>query len=346
MMMPNTKTPTLKAPFPYYGGKSRWAATILERLGADIQVYVEPFAGSLAVLLASDVHAREVVCDTNGHICNFWRAIAADPETVAYWADYPTIHQDLTARHRWLIQWARDNSDMLSTDPEWFDAKAAGWWVWGISSWIGGQWCVDRWDKGEFPGQIPKLLKNPGGSGEQVQRANIPHVSDQRPHIKHKVGGQGVQVQRTTLHNAPYSRGTRLLPWFTALAERLKSVVVLNRSWESALSPTILMNTRTGPKPPVGILLDPPYDEANRDAILYQSDVDGTSDSVASASWAWALEHGDTYRIAYCCHVDDLVVPDGWDSVDAPFRGVKRLDRRDNREMIMFSPACLKVNLL
>ena len=343
--MPSTKTLTLKAPFPYYGGKSRWAATILDRLGDDIKVYVEPFAGSLAVLLASDVHTREVVCDTNGHICNFWRAIAADPEAVAYWADYPTLHQDLTARHRWLIQWARDNSDMLSTDPDWYDAKAAGWWVWGISSWIGGQWCIDRGDTA-ISDQIPKLRPSPSGFGVQVQRANILSIIDQVPCIKAKGGGQGVQVQRI---NAPYpadDTGSRLLPWFTALADRLKSVIVLNRSWESALSPTILMHTRTGPKPPVGVLLDPPYDMANRDATIYHSDADGTSDSVAAASWAWALEYGDTYRIAYCCHVDDLVVPEGWESVEAPFKGVKRPDRRDNREMIMFSPACLKVNLL
>ena len=33
-------------------------------------VYVEPFLGSGAVLLAKDAPApREVVCDTNGHIC-------------------------------------------------------------------------------------------------------------------------------------------------------------------------------------------------------------------------------------------------------------------------------------
>ena len=300
--MPSTKTPTLKAPFPYYGGKSRWAATILERLGTDIQVYVEPFAGSLAVLLASDVHAREVVCDTDGHICNFWRALAADPEAVAYWADYPTIHQDLTARHRWLIQWARDNSELLSTDPEWFDVKAAGWWVWGISSWIGGQWCLDRGDKG-VSAQMPKVPNYPGGSGVQVQRVSIPKVSDKRPYVKSNPGGQGVQVQRLSIGSARY----RLMLWFNALADRLESVVVLNRSWESALSPTTLMHTSTGPKPPVGILLDPPYDIANRSATLYHSDADGTSDSVAAASWAWAVEHGDTYRIAYCCHVDDLL---------------------------------------
>ena len=31
-------------------------------------VYAEPFAGSLAVLLASEPHRREIVCDTDGHI--------------------------------------------------------------------------------------------------------------------------------------------------------------------------------------------------------------------------------------------------------------------------------------
>ncbi len=42
----------LKAPFPWFGGKSRAAELIWSRLG-DVSNYVEPFAGSLAVLLAS-----------------------------------------------------------------------------------------------------------------------------------------------------------------------------------------------------------------------------------------------------------------------------------------------------
>lgn len=40
----------LQAPFPYFGGKSRIADVIWQRLG-DVANYVEPFAGSLAVLL-------------------------------------------------------------------------------------------------------------------------------------------------------------------------------------------------------------------------------------------------------------------------------------------------------
>ena len=57
----------LSAPFPYYGGKARIALAVWRELG-DVTVYAEPFAGSLAVLLASEPHRREIVCDTDGHI--------------------------------------------------------------------------------------------------------------------------------------------------------------------------------------------------------------------------------------------------------------------------------------
>ena len=42
--------PILKAPFPWFGGKSRIAPEVWDRFGA-VDNYVEPFAGSLAVLL-------------------------------------------------------------------------------------------------------------------------------------------------------------------------------------------------------------------------------------------------------------------------------------------------------
>ena len=106
-------------------------------------MYVEPFAGSLACLLARPDGAgqREIVCDLDGGISNFWRAVTADPDAVAAWADYPTFHADLTARHKWLRAWFAENSARLSDDPHFYCAKAAGWWVWGISLWIGGGWC-------------------------------------------------------------------------------------------------------------------------------------------------------------------------------------------------------------
>ena len=64
-----------------------------------------------------------MVCDSDGHICNFWRAVQHDPEAVARHADYPTIHQDLTARHTWLRRWGAEHAERLSSDPEFYDPK-------------------------------------------------------------------------------------------------------------------------------------------------------------------------------------------------------------------------------
>jgi hypothetical protein len=137
---------TLKAPFPWFGGKSRVADLIWSRLGADVNRYVEPFFGSGATLLARPLgpdgvpSGGEVANDYDGLLANFWRAIQADPAGVAHFADYPISEIDLGARHAWLVarkarlKWALE-------DPDFYDIKAAGWWVWGQSQWIGGGFC-------------------------------------------------------------------------------------------------------------------------------------------------------------------------------------------------------------
>ena len=131
------KSQVLTAPFPWYGGKRRWAEDVATRFG-ELKVYVEPFAGSLAVLLATPPRPRELVCDLDGVVCNFWRAVRQYPEEVAYHADYPTYNHDLTARRRWMAQWRDDHVELLSEDPDYCDAKMAGWWAWGVSNWIRG----------------------------------------------------------------------------------------------------------------------------------------------------------------------------------------------------------------
>ena len=78
---------TLKAPFPYFGGKSRIAAAVWERFGT-VQNYVEPFFGSGAVLLGCPWPGHtETVNDADGLLANFWRALRADPDAVAEHAD-------------------------------------------------------------------------------------------------------------------------------------------------------------------------------------------------------------------------------------------------------------------
>lgn len=127
----------LTAPFPYFGGKRRVAAAIWERLG-NVHNYVEPFCGSCAVLLARP-HAPhiETVNDADGLLANFWRAMTMHPDEVARHADWPVNEADLVARHNWLVRERESLTARLMADPEWCDAKAAGWWVWHAGAWFG-----------------------------------------------------------------------------------------------------------------------------------------------------------------------------------------------------------------
>ena len=131
----------MKAPFPYFGGKSAVTEDVWQRLGAPAQ-YIEPFCGSAAMLLAKHKPAAlEVVGDANGFIANFWRAVKHQPDKVAEWADYPVSHIDLGARHIWLMQQREALGEALQ-DCDWpGDAKVAGWWLWGQCCWIGSGWC-------------------------------------------------------------------------------------------------------------------------------------------------------------------------------------------------------------
>ena len=134
-------TENLKSPYPFFGGKSRVAPIIWSAFG-DVSNYIEPFAGSLAVLLANPkVPKIETVNDKNCYISNFWRAISKDPEAVANFADYPVSEIDLHARHKWLIKTVTDSFKMnMEEDPDFYDAQVAGWWVWGMGASIGNNW--------------------------------------------------------------------------------------------------------------------------------------------------------------------------------------------------------------
>ena len=137
----NAKHKRTNAPFPYFGGKSAVAELVWSRLG-DVPNYVEPFAGSLAVLLDRPHEPRiETVNDANGFISNFWRAISYSPEETAFHADWPVNENDLHARHVWLVGQKETMQANLEGDPEWHDPKIAGWWCWGMCCWIGsGCW--------------------------------------------------------------------------------------------------------------------------------------------------------------------------------------------------------------
>ena len=95
---------TLAAPFPYFGGKRRAAPIIWAALG-DPAGYVEPFAGSAAVLLARPTFSGrrvETINDADGWLVNAWRSIVARPGDVARHAAGPVTEIDYHARLAWL----------------------------------------------------------------------------------------------------------------------------------------------------------------------------------------------------------------------------------------------------
>ncbi|MDG9701709.1 DNA adenine methylase [Streptomyces sp. DH37] len=68
----------MKSPVPYFGSKQRIAPWIVSLLPAH-EHYVEPYAGSLSVLLAKRPSRMETVNDLDGDLMTFWRVLRDRP---------------------------------------------------------------------------------------------------------------------------------------------------------------------------------------------------------------------------------------------------------------------------
>lgn len=329
-----SKPPSREA---YFGGKSSVASLVWDRLG-DVPNYVEPFFGSGAALLSRphypfpDGENRiETVNDLDGFISNFWRALRDNPDAVAEHADWIVDECSLHARHLWLVNEGRQHVERLKTEPDYHDAKIAGWWVWGISQWIGGGWCGPRGRKAD--GGIQERRPHLGNAGMGVHRP-----SRKRPHL----GNAGIGVHRTT--------NGSLRDYFSALSARLRRVRVCCGDWSRIC----------GPAPTVGrwltgVFLDPPYLQTERDAELYAVET-----NVSVAVREWCLENGDNklFRIALCGYAGEgheELEQHGWECVAWKTQGGyanlgdgETTNGRDNarRERIWFSPYCIQEDTL
>lgn len=207
---PDEPQDALLAPFPWFGGKRRVAELVWARLG-DVASYNEPFAGSLAVLLGRPHPPRvETVNDLDCYLANFWRALKHDPEAVAYYADDPVNEADLHARHKWLVYTAAQTVERLKDDPDFYDAKIAGWWVWGQCLWIGSGWCQHpEWSGRANAGRrargvhVPQFDRNSQGTAHQNRR---PHLTGDQGLLTHQKrpannhSGESNGVHRKSLH--------------------------------------------------------------------------------------------------------------------------------------------------
>lgn len=75
-------TEPTRAPMAYYGGKTSLAPWIVEHFPAHLH-YVEPFAGSLAVLFAKSPSPMETVNDLDRDLMTWWRILRYRPAELA-----------------------------------------------------------------------------------------------------------------------------------------------------------------------------------------------------------------------------------------------------------------------
>ena len=312
--MANTSAAKLKLPYPWFGGKTKAAPLIWQALG-DCRNYVEPFlGGGAALLLRPDydpLRHTETVNDLDSNLANFWRSLQADPEAVAHWSDYPVNEVDLHARHRWLTQqtWGAnsDFSDRMRQDPDFYDAKQAGWWVWGV--------CISIGTFLDGPKHKNASIPNLGNGGRGIHR-KMPSLSN---------GGQGVQRKSQRRNDLP--------EYLYALADRTRRVRVCCGDALRVLTPSITVRHGL-----TGVLLDPPY-------ASYEKVYGNQTQPVSARVREWAIANGDNpqLRIILCGYEGEHDMPSGWRKLawkaNKGYATAKNSKRAQER--LWLSPHCL-----
>lgn len=299
---------TLAAPFPYFGGKRRAAPRIWQALG-DPSGYVEPFAGSAAVLLARPKFTGrrvETLNDADGWLVNAWRAIQLSPDAVATAGWGPVAEIDYHARLAWLQE--RRTPDLvawLEGDPEAHDAKAAGWWLYVLACGIGDPFGPGPWRV------VDGHLRKVGNAGQGVNR-KLPHLGD---------AGKG-----------------QLQGYLRSLASRLQRVRITCGSWERVVKPSVT-RSGTGGDGSRAIFLDPPYATSGD---LYAH----AGGDVAIAVREWCMTAPREMRIILCGYDDehDVLLSHGWGVTEGKAgggAGYSTNSLNGRRERLWLSPACI-----
>jgi hypothetical protein len=314
---------SLAAPFPYFGGKRRAAPRIWQALG-DPSGYVEPFAGSAAVLLARPSFKGrrvETLNDADGWLVNTWRSIQLSPDAVAAAAWGPVAEIDYHARLAWLqerrtpdlvarLAWLQERRTpdlvaWLEGDPEAHDAKAAGWWLYVLACGIGDPFGPGPWRV------VDGHLRKEGNAGRGVNR-ELPHLGD---------AGQG-----------------QLQAYMRALADRLHRVRITCGSWERVVKPSVT-RSGTGGDGSRAVFLDPPYATSGD---LYAH----AGGDVAIAVREWCMAAPRELRVILCGYDDehDALLGHGWAVTEGKAgggAGYSTNPTNGRRERLWLSPACV-----
>jgi DNA adenine methylase len=333
---------TLKAPFPYFGGKSQAATAVWSALG-DVHHYVDPFVGSMAVpFLRPHPCGRgthyETFNDKDGLLVNVWRSIQLKPDEVAEHASWIVSEADLHARHMALVTWkANHDLERLMADHDFCDPRMAGYWIYGLSSWIGSGFCSG---KGAWKANRDGVLSKTKGEGPGISR-QVPFLSR---------SGQGVNTQshwvQGMMDTGVVLDGVR--DWMRFLSARLRHARILNGDWSRALT-----NSALGLRPKddkvIGIFLDPPYGGDVRQEGLYAED----SGDIATSVREWCAQNGNNPKVRVVLAGYDTEHTQletlGWSVVEwwedkgmnGGYSGSSKNGTQQHRERLWLSPSCV-----
>ena len=125
--------------FPYFGGKRRITKQVWAALGKP-DIYIEPFAGSLAMLLGCPNPAtQEIVNDFDSMLVNAWRALAYSTDETWKVATTQPSEVTLKSAHKLVEESKPRIVELVSSSPTAHDPEIAGWWIYRQSHSIGLQ---------------------------------------------------------------------------------------------------------------------------------------------------------------------------------------------------------------
>lgn len=293
-------------------------ASIYGRDHQAVSLIEKEFLGDREVVALATTSKTFVAEGLASHNCNFWRAAIHNAEAVTRYADYPINEADLFARHLWLQDIGKQQlQDGLVSDPDWYDAKIAGWWLWGINQWLGTGWCAGTGAWRIVDGKLTRVKT--GGAPRQLI-----HISNP---------GIGLNGQQKRHWSYEYMQ---------AIANRMRYVRVACGDWRRVLTDGAMYSGRV-----VGVFLDPPYSDTNRRDKVYTHD----STDIAHEVRRWAIDHGDDprLRIVLAGYEGEHDMPETWRKVAwtanltySSGNGEGQNEKNRTLERLWFSPHCLR----
>lgn len=352
--------------YTYFGCKKKLIEEVWSNYFHDIDMLVEPFAGTAVIACnkPDTVNIKNMYLnDYDCHIANVLRAVVYDPEGLIDYICHPRLELDLHMIHDYLTGSKPYLRDLLMKNIDAHDVKLAGWWVWGLNHWIGGSWCncelksiddlTNHYDKDFF--LYPNDIKQDSVSTRRrkprkdntITHQNISTVR-RKPQHNNQCTHQNLSTRRKKTindniitHQQTNCRREHVSDIVYKIYDQLSEAKILYGDFERVLTGSYLNDSRTK----CGIFLDPPYqNNTNTDnSAIYGSTTQVEDHGVFDRALKWFLDNykNPKYKIILCGHKDSFIgIPEDIKKVSWK-RGSGYANDQTSRDTEMYITNCL-----